>query len=340
MIWYKTSREDDPYNELWSREEWLHPIENADKVKFPLVVTVEPTNVCQNKCLYCSRSLMNRDTGYLELDIMEKIAKEASENNAAIRHGGFGEPLLHPKIVDIVAISRKHDVLTTIFTNCKPLTEDMMKAFVDLGLDEIRFSSSGITPEEHNKIRLNSDYDRDFDNKLRKMFEIREKMNAQKPYLTLYTNVMDYDSRTFTENIERYKNKYIQYADKIDIDLTMFSRVKDLEHVKGLYDKQTVNEVHKRCATLFLKVIIHWNGDIFGCDCAYNYEPDFHIGNISNSNCTIKNEYNSQKMQKLRKELSFNMNHDKYKLCAGCYTNSNKWDTDTISNIQSLQHAI
>ena len=340
MIWYKTSKNDDPYNELWSRKEWLYPIENADKMRFPLVVTVEPTNACQNNCLYCSRSIMNRETGYLKLGIMEKIAKESSENNAAIRHGGFGEPLLHPNIVDIIARCKKHNVLTTIFSNCKPLTDDMMKAFVDLGLDEIRFSSSGITPEEHNKIRVNSDYYKDFHNKLIRMFEIREKLNAKKPYLTLYTNVMDYDSKTFTENIEQYKDEYIQYADKIDIDLTMLSRVKELDRVKDLYVNHTVKEVHKRCTTLFLKVIVQWNGDIFGCDCVYNYEPDFHIGNICNTGSAIKRSYNSQKMHKLRNALSFNMNHDKYKLCSCCYSNTNKWDTNTTKSMQSLQPAI
>ena len=71
MIWYKTNKENDPYSQLWSREEWLYPIENAYKMEFPLIITVEPTNACQNRCLYCSRWLMNRKMGFMSLETME-----------------------------------------------------------------------------------------------------------------------------------------------------------------------------------------------------------------------------------------------------------------------------
>lgn len=325
MIWYKTSKQDDPYNELWSREEWLHPFENAEHMKFPLVVTVEPTNACQNKCLYCSRQLMNRKIGYMSLETMEQISKEAGEHKAAVRHGGFGEPLLHPRITDFIEINKKHDVLTTIFTNCNLLTEDMMRRFVDLGLDEIRFSSSGITPAEHNAIRKNSSYHDDLEKKLELAYAVREKMNAQKPYLTLYTNVMDYNDDDFRKDVEAYRDHYIRYSDKIDIDLTMFSRVKELEHVKDLYEKQTIKEQHKRCATLFLKVLVHWNGDVFGCDCAYNFEDDFFTGRIGENGFTIAEGYRSLKMEDLRKRLSYAMGHDAFALCRECFSNTTKW---------------
>lgn len=326
MIFYKTDRQDDPYIELWGRETWLHPIENADTMQFPLIVTVEPTNACQNNCLYCSRQLMKRKIGYMPLEIMERISAEAGEHGAAIRHGGFGEPLLHPKIVDLIASNKKHDVLTTIFSNCNQLTEDMMRAFVDLGLDEIRFSSSGVTPDEHNAVRKNSNYKRDFDEKLMMAHRIREEMGATRPFLTLYTNVIDYDSEVFKEYIDGYRDHYIQFADKIDIDLTMFSRVKHLDHVKDLYAQQTVNETHKKCVNLFLKLITHYNGDVFACDKVYDYDEDYFLGSLQNPDFTISKGYKSAKMDNLRDKLSFDMRHDDFDLCKDCYSNTTKWD--------------
>lgn len=326
MIFYKNDKKNDPYTELWSRESWINPIENSDTTQFPLIVTVEPTNACQNKCLYCSRQLMDRKIGYMSVDTMDAVAREAGKHNAAIRYGGFGEPLLHPKITDLVVACKKHNVLTTVFSNCNLLTEDMMKSFVDSGLDEIRFSSSGITPEEHNMIRKNSDYMKDFDAKLQMACEIREKMNATKPFFTVYSNVIDYKSKLFKENIDAYRDKYIQYADKVDIDLTMFSRVKHLDHVKGLYEKQSVKEQHKKCVTLFLKVIVHWNGDVFACDRVYNYEPDYYLGTLGRDGFTIEKGFSSDKIVDLRKNLSFAMNHQNYELCRDCYTNTTKWE--------------
>lgn len=326
MIYYRTKREDDPYIELWARNEWLYPVENSDIMKFPLIITVEPTNACQNKCLYCSRQLMQRKIGYMSLETMNRISAEAAEHKSAVRHGGFGEPLLHPQIIDIVESSKKRDVLTTIFTNCNLLTEDMMRAFVDLGLDEIRFSSSGITAAEHNTIRRNSDYNSDFDEKLKMARTIKDKMNSKRPFLSLYSNVIDFQSENFQKNIDAYKEKYLHYADKIDIDLTMFSRVRGLEHVKELYESQTVNEVHKKCVNLFLKLIVHWNGDVFACDKVYNYEDQYYLGTLGKNGFTIKQGYLGDKIYDLRKNLSFAMHHKQYELCKDCYSNTNKWD--------------
>ncbi|MBN2483456.1 MAG: radical SAM protein [Candidatus Omnitrophica bacterium] len=324
MIYYKTSKQDDPYFELWSRKEWLYPLENADAMQFPLIVTVEPTNRCQNKCLYCSRQLMTRTFGNLDLATMEKIAEESGHHRAAIRHGGFGEPLLHPDIEKIVAISNKYNVLTTIFTNGMNLSEKMMESFVRNDLSEIRFSSSGITPDVHNKIRRNSDYSRDFDEKIKMAHRVRARMGSKKPFFTLYTNVIDYNDSNFQENLEIYRDRYLEYVDKVDIDLTMFSRVKHLDHVKDLYSKQTVNEEYKKCVGLFLKVIVHWNGDLFACDKLYDFHEDYYLGNLKD--VSIAQGYGSEKMKYLRDNVSFAMNHQDFEYCRNCYTNTSKWD--------------
>ncbi len=327
MIWYKDSKDKDPYLELWRRREWLYPLENPDRKVFPLIITVEPTNACQNKCLYCCRQLMDRKIGFMKLEVMEKIAQEAGRYKAAVRHGGFGEPLLHPQITKIIGICKKYNVLTTIFTNCNRLTEDLMRSLVKSGLDEIRFSSSGITPEEYNRIRQNSNYQKDFEEKLKMAYEIRKEMKAEKPFLTVYTNVIDYNDENFKKNIESYKEKYLQYADKIDIDLTMFSRVKEVEHVKPLYARQTISEKYKPCLTLFLKVIVHWNGDVFACDIPYNFEKIHFLGNMLDEGFLIQKGYNSPEIKELRENLSFELNHEQFALCKDCYSNTTKWHT-------------
>ncbi len=327
MVWYKESARVDPYFDLWNREEWLHPLDNLERTFSPLIITVEPTNGCQNQCLYCSRQLMDREIGFMELEVMEKVAREADENNAAIRHGGFGEPLLHPEIDGVIAICKQHSALTTIFTNGTCLTEDMMGSFVDSGLDEIRFSSSGITESEHNRIRRNSEYERDFDDRIRMAFRVRGEKNSRRPFLTVYTNVLDYDDEEFKMNVEKYRDKYLQYADKVDIDLTMFSRVKELEHVKPLYETQTIEETHKPCLTLFLKIIVHWNGDVFACDIPYDFEDSYFLGNVMDDGFSIKAAYNSPKIGRLRENMTFNRNHNRYALCKDCYSNTKKWES-------------
>ena len=227
----------------------------------------------------------------MSIETMELIAREAEAHNAAIRHGGFGEPLLHPQITDIVAICKHRKILTTIFSNCSFLTKEHMRAFVDLGLDEIRLSSSGITADEHNTVRNKSNFGRDLEEKIEMARSIRDQMNSSRPFLTLYTNVLDYGSDIFQENIESYKSRFLPLVDKIDIDLTMLSRVKHLDQVRDLYERQTINETHKPCLTLFLKIIAHWNGDVFACDIAFNFEEEYYLGTLGNEGFTIERGY-------------------------------------------------
>jgi radical SAM protein with 4Fe4S-binding SPASM domain len=269
---------------------------------------------------------MQRKLGKMDLAIMEKIAVECGRHKASVRHGGFGEPLLHSDIDKLVEISNRYNVLTSIFTNGHSLTEEKMESFVKNGLDEIRFSSSGITREAHDEIRRNSNYERDFDGKLKMARRVRDRLGCDRPFLTLYTNVIDYEADDFKKNVERYKDYYLEFVDKVDIDLTMFSRVKHLDHVKDLYERSTVSEEHKSCVTLFLKVIIHYNGDVFACDRLYDFHEDYFLGNLTDPGFTIEKGYKSEKMKLLRDNVSFAMNHHRFEYCKECYSNTTKWD--------------
>lgn len=325
MIFFKTTPESDPFYDLWNSPEWLFPFENKKKLVFPKILTIEPTNACQNECVYCLMRLMDRPTGRMSLDSMKKIAEEASKFNASIRFGGFGEPLIHKKIIELVEICKHYGVRTSIFTNGKLLTENMLAKFCEFGLDEIRFSGAGLTPQRHEEIRVNSDYDKDFRKPIMLASAVRNKMQVKKPFYCIYTNVFSYDEAEFIDWKDEYVDDYLQYVDKVDIDLTNFSRVKDLEATKPYYKKQTIHQVYKPCVTLYHKNIIHWNGDVFACDIPYDFMDEYHLGNINDEGTTIHDLYHSNKMRDLRVRTD-NLEHANMPLCKDCYSNTTKYD--------------
>jgi MoaA/NifB/PqqE/SkfB family radical SAM enzyme len=302
MIFFKTGPQSDPYYDLWHSPEWLFPFDNKDKLIFPKILTVEPTNICQNKCIYCSTRLMNRPSGFMSLELMEKIANEARQYGASIRFGGFGEPLIHKDFVEMVRFCKEKGVRTTVFTNCKLLDEEMMAAFCRCGLDEIRFSGSGVDAGTHNEIRKNSDYEKDFKEKIIMAYEVREKLNASRPFFAIYTNVFDYDAPEFEDLKDEYVSFFLRYVDKIDIDLTNLSRVKDMDEVRRYYPAHTINQVYKPCVTLYHKFIIHWNGDVFACDIPYNFESGYFLGNIGIEGTSLYDMYRCEKIKRLREK--------------------------------------
>ena len=308
----------------------LHSIEKSDKIKFPLIVTVEPTNLCNLSCLYCSRQLMDRPIGSMDKKVFQKNVDECAKHKSAIRQSDFGEPLLHLEMIGFLEMTQKAGVLTTTFTNGTGFTEKMMNGVVDKELDEIRFSSSGISEKEHNKVRKGSDFKKDFESKVERLAQIRKDKSQTKPYIVVYSNVLSYEEESFKESVENYQDHFLQWSDKVDIDLTMFSRVKGLDHVKDFYDKKRIQKVHKLCVYLFLKVVIHWNSDVFACDKLVNQDETCLLGNLSEEGSSIEEMVNDPKIQGLRDKLSFSMQQKGFSVCKDCFSNTNKWNTEEV----------
>jgi len=324
MIYFKTKSEDDPYYDLWNSKEWLHPFDNLDTLTFPKILTVEPVNICQNKCVYCSMNIMDRDVGFMTIETMQQIAQEASKYNASIRFGGFGEPLVNKDFPEFVKICKDNNIRTTLFTNGKLLNEKNMELFCKYGLDEIRFSGAGMDKETHENVRVRSSYDLDFKEKIMMADSIRKSAGVSKPYFTIYTHVYSYDNESFRKNEEEYVKFYMNYVDKIDIDLTNLSRVKENKGIKEHVNKQTIDQIYKPCVTLFHKFIIHWNGDVFACDVPYSFQEEYFLGNL-NDNISMYEMYHSKKIRDLRVKTQ-KLEHSNLPLCKDCYSNTNKYD--------------
>ena len=325
MIYYKTKPQDDPYYDLWHSPEWLFPFENKDKLIFPVILTVEPVNICQNTCIYCNMRLMDRETGFMSRHIMERIIGEAAHYGASIRFGGFGEPLVHKEIKELVEACKTNKIRTTIFTNASLLNEDMMRSFCKSGLDEIRFSTSGLSATAHNEIRRNSDWNKDFRQKVIMANRIKKEMGCEKPYLAVFPCVFDYDSDEFKLNVDRYVKDFLIYVDKIDIDLIDLSRVRHLEEIKPYYPKTIIKEVYKPCVALYHKMLIHWNGDLFACDVVYNFDEAYYCGNLNDEHISIYDMYHSEKVNRLR-ERTEAFRHRDLPLCRDCYQTTYKYE--------------
>ena len=68
--------------------------------------------------------------------------------------GGFGEPLLHPGIADMVARVKPLSTSVELITNATLLTPGISKELITAGLDVLWISLDGATPENYADIRL------------------------------------------------------------------------------------------------------------------------------------------------------------------------------------------
>lgn len=68
---------------------------------------------------------------------------------------GGGEPLLHPRVVDMARLARAHGIVPNLTTNGNRLDAELAAALKEAGLGQVQISFNGATPEVNGRMRPN-----------------------------------------------------------------------------------------------------------------------------------------------------------------------------------------
>lgn len=160
---------------------------------YPAVMYLEATALCNLKCPMCPTVMgLPRDpyrTKMFDLELLPKLEPALPFVTRCFLSGG-GEPLLHPRFFDIVRALKKHDIELHFNSNATVIDEECARLVMETRVDTISFSVDGATPETYSKIRVGADLDRTMDN-IKRLIELKKKMNRQKPYLNMQFTVME-----------------------------------------------------------------------------------------------------------------------------------------------------
>jgi MoaA/NifB/PqqE/SkfB family radical SAM enzyme len=117
---------------------------------------VEPTNRCNLDCRTCMRHGWEEPLGFMEFSLFEKIVTElgAFPGPPGIFLGGFGEPLSHPRIADMVKAAKSIGSETELISNGILLDDSMADRLVAAGLDCLWVSIDGASPASYADVRL------------------------------------------------------------------------------------------------------------------------------------------------------------------------------------------
>jgi MoaA/NifB/PqqE/SkfB family radical SAM enzyme len=116
---------------------------------------VEPTTVCNLNCRTCMRNTWETPDGHMAFERYERLLAQAKAIPTLERlaFGGFGEPLAHPRLPEMVARAKAQGLVVELVTNGTLLDPDMALALVRAGLDQLWVSIDGVTPETYNDVR-------------------------------------------------------------------------------------------------------------------------------------------------------------------------------------------
>ena len=155
----------------------------------PINMEVCLAGACNHRCIFCCGDYLDYKPDFLPYDVFMENLREVSLNHGedgvkSILFAGTGEPLLHPRFIEVINGTKECGVDVALSTNGVLFIPEKADATM-ASISWIRFSVSGGTEETYKKIHRGRDGDlqRVFDN-IRYAAELKRK-NALKTVLNV-----------------------------------------------------------------------------------------------------------------------------------------------------------
>lgn len=111
---------------------------------YPSQAQIEITNRCNLTCAMCPRDHFNLPQEDMPIEIFKRIVSRLG-GVKLLTLTGWGEPLMHPQIFEMIAYCKERGYSVKLTTNGTLLTSDIQQKVISSGLDEITFSLESIS---------------------------------------------------------------------------------------------------------------------------------------------------------------------------------------------------
>jgi len=180
----------------------------------PLCIDIEVAAVCDLACPFCYRQFVATPDKVIEDELAFRLIEEASALGVpSIKFNWRGEPLLYPRLAELVSFAKRHGILETIInTNATHLTDEVASSLIKAGLDLIIYSFDGGSKETYERMRPGRFKDNRFDvvyGNIRRFSEIRKSMNSVLPRTKIQMILTD-------ETFDECEDFYSLFSDCVD----------------------------------------------------------------------------------------------------------------------------
>lgn len=274
---------------------------------YPIYVEISPVGHCNHRCTFCAVDYIGYKTRSLDAQrLCDTISTMAKCGVRSIMFAGEGEPLLHPKLADIINHTTSVGIDVAITTNGVALTPKFIDSCIN-SISWIKVSCNAGDKETYAKVHQTSekDWERVWEN-LRLCNSKRDKSKTVVGIqaVVLPTNIanieqlvkkareegLDYCvlkpySQHKSSITHEYEDvKYGQYASTLaDLDRYNAPGFEVITRNKSMNLLEGDGYGFTKCrATPTLWAYTMANGDVYGCS-AYLLDSRFNYGNIYNN---------------------------------------------------------
>ncbi len=238
---------------------------------------LELTDRCNLKCEFCSagdsdkKNIADFDMAVHILDVAKNVSLDGIYMND-VQLNGWGEPLLYPRLGEIIIEAKKRFPKVHFITNGFGLTDEKIDECLNAGLDYICISMTGITDDVYSKFQGSGISMERCHRQLQIVIAnikrlCKKKDKLDRPFKIIIRYIKsDESSKQVKEFIEFWRGTGV---DEIQITpLFDFKRDRKKGKFKVL-----------RCSMVPRRYHVAANGELFPCNCNYNKSRNY-MGNV------------------------------------------------------------
>ncbi len=262
----------------------------------PIRLWVEPTDICNLKCTMClNKDVPAEKKGRMDFGLFKKIIDEAGDFVYDIYLHHRGEPLLQPRLIEMIKYAKAAGLKVKMHSNATLLNPLQAEALVDSGLDLISFSVDGFTAEPYERIRVNADFARTIGN-IKDFLRIRQKKKSSKPY-TVVEEIEFPEFKALYDINDR--NRFAGEFKQLGLDEIIFKELYNWGGALPVPGEGAFPRTYSRCTFLWYAMVILWDGTV--TPCPQDYYGRLPMGNLREK--SLRDVWNDRPYVELRDRI-------------------------------------
>lgn len=150
-------------------------------------VQIEVTSRCSTGCVFCPHDALSDRwiEGDISLDLFSDTIVPHLDLFDLVYLQGWGEPMLHPNLWEMLALAGEKGCRTGFTTNGARLDREQNGRLLDMGIDMISVSFAGTAAPVHESLRVNSKFPqlcRNFES----LAKLKKQRGCENPWLELH----------------------------------------------------------------------------------------------------------------------------------------------------------
>lgn len=262
-------------------------------VSVPPHLLIEPVSACNLRCPMCfqiDKTFTRKPyMGVMDLELFKNLIDQADKLGiGAVTLASRGEPLMHPKIIDMLEyVAKKENIFELkINTNGMFLNKKIAEAILRAPTSIFVLSADHYKKKEYEELRKNSHFETVLEN-IKMLYEMRNELQKDNKITEIRVSGIDFYKKL---DKEKFNNFWAKHADHVSSG--------DAIERWDTYFNPTHPELNTPCNTIWNKMYIWFDGLCNPCDA--DYKSYLSYGDASKD--FIKDIWNSEKVTKLRND--------------------------------------